>query len=356
MAQNARKNKHDNDNANSQAQIMPSDRLDFLAAIAMDSGISAKESLAVRVAAVIMSHRHNKTGLIVLKYKTIAAETGCSVAAVRRAVDVLVRQGWLTVEHQYVNGEYSANRYHACWDQAAWVGGVWFVETQTLNKEQWGVCSVLITPLLSTEHTPAQQGADPCSVTSIQNSESYTRCSKPGVLDPDFHTASGEAVETGSDSEDERPSGAPADDEHIKARTGYVEGLTQPEFLRILEEDMPAYVPFDEHRHQRDPARASEYQFKNLMRLGWTRLEILQGVEAYLREFDRHDHSSEFHGNGKSGKTLGGLLAEMVRQCDPEDRNMPNGELFDGWHIPRRFLTDKPIPTAANDDQARISA
>jgi hypothetical protein len=167
------------------------------------------------------------------------------------------------------------------------------------------------------------------------------------------HTASDEAVEIGTGSEDERPAGAPADGEHIKAMTEYVECLSQQEFIRVLEESLPAYVPFDEHRPQRDPARASENQFKKLMRLGWNRLEILQGVEAYLREFDRHDNSREFHGNGKSGKTLGGLLADMVGQCNPEYRNMPNGEMFDGWHIPSRFLIDKPVqpPAAGNDNQ-----
>jgi hypothetical protein len=142
----------------------------------------------------------------------------------------------------------------------------------------------------------------------------------------------------------DRPSGGPAEDE-------YVESLSQQEFLQMLEGNLPDYKPYDEHRPQRDKERANQFQFQNLMRLGWKRLEILKGIEAYLRDYDRHDHSTEFHGNGKSGKTLGGLFADMVRQCDPEDRNMPNGELWDGWCIPERFLRREADGPASNDNE-----
>src|SRR4051812_8947020 len=124
MPQNASKSRHDNDN--SQAQIMPSDRLDFLAAIAMDHGINARNSLAVRAAVIILKHRHNRTGQIVLKYKTIAKVMGCSVSAVRDAVAVL-NQRWFRVEPVYLDRECVANRYDPRWDEAAAVGGIWSV-------------------------------------------------------------------------------------------------------------------------------------------------------------------------------------------------------------------------------------
>src|SRR4051794_22121784 len=108
MAKTARKNKPDN-NENSQAQIKPSDRLDFLAAIAMDHGINARNSLAARAAVVILKHRHNQTGQIVLKYKTIADAMGCSVSAIRDAVAVL-KERWFRVEAVYFKGECVANR------------------------------------------------------------------------------------------------------------------------------------------------------------------------------------------------------------------------------------------------------
>jgi hypothetical protein len=83
MSQKPRKDKNDRDN--SEAEIIPTDRLDFLSALAMDHGISAKESMALRVATVILKNRNNETGLIIRKHKTIATEIGCSVSAVRRA-------------------------------------------------------------------------------------------------------------------------------------------------------------------------------------------------------------------------------------------------------------------------------
>lgn len=160
--------------ANSQTKIDPTQRLDFLSAIAMDHDILAKESMALRVAVVMLKHRHNQTGLIVLKHKTIAAEIGCSVAAVRRAIDILAERDWFGVEHQYVYGEYTANKYVPRWDRLlksdAQIGGQ--------------VCSITSSPLLDNEQTSVQQRADLCSVTSNHqlrdsNSEIQPRDSNP---------------------------------------------------------------------------------------------------------------------------------------------------------------------------------
>jgi hypothetical protein len=134
MAQKASKNNHANDN--SQAQIMPTDRLDFLTAVAMDHGINARNSLAARAAVVILKHRHNETGNIVLKYSTIAAEMGCSVSAVRDAVAVLKERGWYIVEPVYIDRECVANRYIPCWDEAAAVGRIWSIKDRKITVEK----------------------------------------------------------------------------------------------------------------------------------------------------------------------------------------------------------------------------
>lgn len=166
-------------------------------------------------------------------------------------------------------------------------------------------------------------------------------------------TAPHGAVETLDVPPESHPSGAPADDEHA-ARTEYVEDLTEPEFLRVLEENLPAYNPFENYKPQRDKDRAARYQFAALMRLGWKRLEILEGIEAYLREFHHHD-SSSFHGNGACGKTLGALLAHMVQQCDPDSRNTPDGAMWDDWHLPSRFRQDEqPKPDQTQSEAADI--
>jgi hypothetical protein len=110
MPQTARKNKHSNDNA--KFNIEPTQRLDFLSAIAMDEEIHVREANAVRVAVVLMSHRNGQTGLILLKLKTIAREACCSVSAAQHAIGVLVRAGWFEVVHRYYSeGQQGANQY-----------------------------------------------------------------------------------------------------------------------------------------------------------------------------------------------------------------------------------------------------
>lgn len=329
MAQIARKNKFHNDNV--QIKIDPTDRLDFLAAVAMDHGIAAKESLAARVAMVMFSHRNGKTGLIVLKYKTIAAEIGCSVAAVRRAVDVLVRQGWFTVEHQYVNGEYSANRYHACWDRLS----------KSDAQQRAGVCSATEGGMLGNEQTYAQQRADLCSVTSNQNPESLTQCSEPSESNPEeLHTRSAERVELSQGSAESCPSGMPAD---------VVDAIDFSASVDQLEKNLPPFEPSDDIKpvDRERLRRGAIFQMKKLARLGWTLDEIRQYLDAYRRDFDDTvKHGSTFE---PWGKTLAKLLAYLVDQCGP-DRNDDTGEIY-GWKLPDRFL-----PNAANDNQTRPAA
>jgi hypothetical protein len=325
MAQNASKNKHANDN--SQAQIMPTDRLDFLAAIAMDHGINARNSLAVRAATVILKHRYNETGKIVLKHKTIAAEMGCSVSAVRDAVNVLKKR-WFKVEPVYIDRECVANRYDPCWDEAAAVGGVWSLEDRRM---------------VSGGQTSGLGGIDPCPHEGMQNSESHTQSPEPDVLNPDsLHTHSGERVQTGSGSGEGCPSGTPADD---------LDRIDFSECIRQLEEGLPPFEPFGDFKEvdQDNSRRGAIYQMKKLCRLGWSLDEIRKYLDAYCRDFDEQAQTN-FKRNGQCGRTLASLLSQLVNQCSPKTRDTEDGEIY-GWNIPVRFLQREADKPASNDNE-----
>jgi hypothetical protein len=324
MPQNPKKIKHANDNH--QAQILPTDRMDFLTAIAMDSGIAAKESMAVRVAAVILKHRHNKTGTIVLKRQTIADEVGCSPSAVDKAVAVLKRQGWYEVKHVYAKPQIGcantkpqivANRYDPRWDQAAAVGGVWSIEDRRLCQN---------------DETSKPERGDPYARTSKQNSVSLTQGSKPGVLNPLSTTHSCERAEISQGSGEDRPAGAPADDD-----------LTA--IVEKLEKGLPAYDPFDDHKPvDRERSRQGAIvALRKLLRIGWSVPEIESYLDAYRRDFNdvAKRAASTFH---PCGKTLASHLWHLVTQCGP-DRNDDIGEVVTGWKIPARLL-----PNAANEN------
>lgn len=320
MPQNPKKIKHANDNT--QARILPTDRLDFLNAIAMDHGIPAKQSMASRVAAVILKHRHNQTGKIVLKHKTIAAEIGCSASAVRRAIDVLAERGWFEVEPQYVNGECTANKYIPCWDRAAAQGGVWSIESRGM---------------LSNEQTSDQQRTDLCSVTSKQNSEVLSQGLQPGVPNPLSTTHSCERAESSQGSGKDYPSGMPADDDLAA-------------IVERLERGLPEYDPFGDHKPV-DPQHSRRgviFALRALLRIGWTIPEIESYLDAYRRDFNdtAKRATSTFH---PCGKTLASHLWHLVAQCGP-DRNDDIGEVVPGWKIPARFL-----PNAANENNEPVA-
>ncbi|SCB30412.1 hypothetical protein GA0061099_1004460 [Bradyrhizobium yuanmingense] len=339
MSQKFRNSKHANDNH--QEQIEPTDRLDFLNAIAMDHRILAKQSVAFRVAAIILKHRHNQTGTIVLKHRTMAEQIGCSISAVRRGADVLQQYDWFKVEPVYVGQECIANRYIPCWDQAAWLGGVWFVDTRKLNKEQWGPSSVLISPPLRNEHTPAQQGAHLCSVTSEQNSGLLSQGLQPSDLNPLCATRSGGRAESIQDlAEDDRSSSAPADILDLSA------------CVEALEKNLPPLEPFGDFKpvSQERSRRGAIQQLKKLRRLGWSLDEIQQYLDAYGRDFERQAKTN-FMRKGQCGKTLASLLTQLVDQCYPETRNTDDGEIY-GWNIPERFLRKAEVAAAGANDNA----
>ncbi|UQR64295.1 helix-turn-helix domain-containing protein [Bradyrhizobium sp. C-145] len=117
MSEETLKHKLGRDNA--PTKIEPTQRLDFLSALAMDKRIKARESLAVRVALVLMLHRNGQTGLICPEHKTIAAEIGCSVDAVKDALNILVDTGWFRIVHRFRKGGMkSSNQYIPNWRQA----------------------------------------------------------------------------------------------------------------------------------------------------------------------------------------------------------------------------------------------
>jgi hypothetical protein len=316
MPQNRKKLRYANDNT--QARILPTDRLDFLNAIAMDHGIPAKQSMASRVAAVILKHRHNQTGKIVLKHKTIAAEIGCSPSAVRRAIDVLAERGWFEVHPQYVNGECTANKYVPCWDQAAAQGGVWSIESRSM---------------LSNEQTSDQQRTDLRSVTSKQNSGVLSQGTKPNVPNPLSTTHSCERAESSQGSGMDCPSGTPADNDLAA-------------IVERLERDLPEYDPFGHHKpvDRQRSRRGAIIALRDLLRIGWTIPEIESYLDAYRRDFTdtAKRAASSFH---PCGKTLASHLRHLVTQCGP-DRNDDIGEVVTGWKIPARLF----LPNAANEN------
>lgn len=117
MSRKSENVKFSNDN---ESKISLTDRLDFLAALAMDHDIAAKESLAVRIAVVLLSHRNGQTGLICPEHKTIAAEIGCSVSAVKRSISTLIAAGWLNVVHRARSGGMqTSNQYIPNWSVVA---------------------------------------------------------------------------------------------------------------------------------------------------------------------------------------------------------------------------------------------
>ncbi|MGY2939599.1 hypothetical protein ACVWZ6_009201 [Bradyrhizobium sp. GM6.1] len=238
--------------------------------------IPAKQAMASRVAVVILMHRHNQTGTIVLKHRTIADAIGCSISAVRRGADVLKEFGWFAVEPVYHGRECVANRYIPCWDQAAFVGGIWHVETRKLDKEQWGVCSVLTTPLLCNEQTPAQQGGDPCSVTSNQNSGSLTHGPKPG--EENSHSA-------GTADADRN------DRDKIDAETDHWPSDAFDQFVAV----MPAYNPFDGYDDSdlTEDLRVARIRFNQLRKSGKIGFhKLMEGVRRYAAEIERTGQSA----------------------------------------------------------------
>ncbi|MGY3369917.1 hypothetical protein ACVWZL_007042 [Bradyrhizobium sp. GM2.4] len=314
MAQKPSKNKHANDNH--QAQISPTDRLDFLNAIAMDHRIPAKQAMASRVAVVILMHRHNQTGTIVLKHRTIADEIGCSISAVRRGADVLQEYGWFEIEPVYHGRECVANRYIPCWDQAAFLGGIWHVETRKLDKEQWGVCSVLTTPLLGNEQTPDQQGANLCSVTSNHNSGSLTRGPKPG--EENSHSAGTADADRNDRDED-------------NAEIDHWPSDAFDQFVAI----MPAYNPFDGYDDSdlAEDLRVAKIRFNQLRKSGKIGFDkLMEGVRRYAAEIER------------------------TGQCPCKPATFITGERWEDEYSTEQgsLANDNPEPAAEANDNAKL--
>ena len=161
--------------------------------------------------------------------------------------------------------------------------------------------------------------------------------------DQGLHTHSDERVETCSGS-GEDPSGAPAD---------VLDGIDFSACVVELEKNLPPFEafndfkPLDQKRLQR-VRRGATFKLKELCRLGWNLGEIRQYLNAYRRDFDEQAKTN-FKRNGQCGKTLAGLLSQLVYQCDPETRNNEDGEIY-GWHIPNRFLQRKGDKPALNDN------
>lgn len=293
MSRNSEKRKHANDNNNCQAEILPTDRLDFLAEIAMDHDVSAKQSMAVRVAAVVLKHRHNQTGLIVLKYKTIAKEIGCSVSAVRDAVELLKDLCWFEVEHVYRDGEITANRYTPCWDLAAACGGVWCVEDRRL---------------LSRGQTPAEWRSDPCPPGDTQNSGAYSQGVEPSASNPIIPERSAPGMSACS-SERERACGADRPGNEKQANQ-YRQTSEEAERDWI---ELNRILPGTSEDAEQQPGKRSTVGAKvlwfNLLRSGVPSSQIVQSALGYL---DRKPA-----GQWQSG--VAGFLASF----DPEQ--LPDG-------------------------------
>ncbi|MGY3342034.1 MULTISPECIES: hypothetical protein [unclassified Bradyrhizobium] len=307
----SRKNKHANENSNSQAEIQPTDRLDFLAAIAMDHDISAKQSMAVRVAAVVLKHRHNQTGVIVLKYKTIAAEIGCSVSAVRDAVDLLKHLGWFEVEHVYRDGDITANRYKPCWDLAAACGGVWCVESRRL---------------LSRGQASAEWRADLCAQGDTQNSEVYSQGVEPSVSNPIIPERSAPGM-SACPSQRERADGA---DRHGNERTaGYQQTSEEAERDWVeLKRILPGTSEDAECQPAENSTQGAKVLWHRLLKSGVPSSQILQAARGYLER--------KPDGQWQSG------VAGFLSNFDPEQ--LPDGT-YPEWGT---YPDDKP---AANDNR-----
>lgn len=284
--QKSRKNNHANDN--SQAQIIPTDRIDFLIAVSMDPGISAKESMAVRVATILVKHRHNETGKIVLKRKTIAEEIGCSPSAVDKGVAVLERQGWCESGNVYARRpkgaapEIISKWYDLRWDRAAGFWGNWSIETRRrvdvdnrgviLNDE---VCPRTLRPLHQNSETlsPERQGVS--SRTLKQNSESSTRCSEPS--EKNSHSAG----HADADRNDRSMDVGTSSDDRQSADHWPSDGFDQ--FI----EEMPDYTPFDDYDDAdvTEDVRIARIRFGQLRESGKVSFHrLMDGVRRYAAD------------------------------------------------------------------------
>ncbi|MEY9741207.1 hypothetical protein ABIF65_000581 [Bradyrhizobium japonicum] len=359
MSQKFRNNKYEKNDA--QAQIAPTDRLDFLGAVAMDHDISARNSLSARVATVALSHRHNQSGKIVIKHKTIAREIGCSVSAVRDAVGVLKKR-WFNVSPVYIDGECVANRYDPCWDEAAAVGGLWSVETQRMltddeaaeaqkgnpvilddapvNKDDTP-CPSEDGPLAPGEHASDLQRTGLCSSEGMQNSVFVSQGVQPSASNPEkFHTRSAERVERSTDSRKGSPSGSPAGDADLR------------QFIAELHTILPEHVPFGDDDGQRpfdaERSRRGEFfQLRKLIGAGWTKDEVRTMVEAHVRSV--HDESDPGRGYEPTCKTLSSIFADLFYKTQDQCRYEGDEEFY-GQRLPERFLEQEAHTSASNDN------
>lgn len=99
MAQNAQNIKLPNDN--SPLNLDPTERLDFILAISMDTRLKDWDA---KVAAVVMSFRNNKTGACFPSHKAIAKRAGLSVTRVQRSLTRLIDFKWIVITHRAANG------------------------------------------------------------------------------------------------------------------------------------------------------------------------------------------------------------------------------------------------------------
>lgn len=297
--QKSRKNKHANDHNDCQAEIQPTDRLDFLAAIAMDHDVSAKQSMAVRVAAVALKHRHNQTGLIVLKYKTIAAEIGCSASAVRDAVHLLKDLGWFKVEHVYLDGEITANRYTPCWDLAAACGGVWRVEDRRL---------------LSRGKTPAEWRSDPCPPEDTQNSGVYSQGVEPSDSNPIIPERSAPGVAAGF-SVRERACGADRPGNGKQANQYRQTGEEAERDWDEINQILPGTSSDAEQQPGERSDRGARVRWNELLRCGVPSGQIVRHAQFYAAR------------RRQNGQWLAGVAGFLTHHFDPkmqEDGTYPD--------------------------------
>ncbi|QHP67619.1 hypothetical protein EI171_09345 [Bradyrhizobium sp. LCT2] len=308
--QKSRKNKHASDNR-CQAEIQPTDRLDFLAEIAMDHDISAKQSMAVRVAAVVLKHRHNQTGLIILRYKTIAKEIGCSVSAVRDAVELLEDLCWFKVEHVYRDGEITANRYTPCWDWAAACGGVWCVESRRL---------------LSRGQTPAEWRTNLCAPGDTQNSGVYSQGVEPSASNPTIPESSAPGMFACSS---QRKRACGADRRGNERTTGYQQTNEEAERDWVeLNRILPGTSEDAECQPAKNSTHGAKVLWHRLLKSGVPSCQIVQAARGYLER--------KPDGQWQSG------VAGFLSNFDPEQ--LPDGT-YPEWGT---YPDDKP---AANDNR-----
>ena len=98
-------------------KIEPTERLDFLRALAADTRLTKTNAAAVAI--YLISCRNGQTGLINPGYATIAKGAGCSVSAAKTAVNKLDDTGWFVVIGQKKSsGTNHSNTYIPNWDQA----------------------------------------------------------------------------------------------------------------------------------------------------------------------------------------------------------------------------------------------